>query len=86
MAYVTLYTYAQPFQELYINLLAVALLVDVLLLLMITSTEVNHYKIAKWLYYNVVLNIFRIYHLETIFLLMSISVGKLLQLMDRLLC
>ena len=86
MAYVTLYAYAQPFQELYINLLAVVLLVDVLLLLMITSTEVNHCKIAKWLDYNYVLNMFRIYHLETIFLLMSISVGKLLQLMDRLLC
>ena len=86
MAYVTLYTYAQPFQELYINLLAVVLLADVLLLLMITSTEVNHYRITKWLDYDVVLNMFRIYHLETIFLLMSISVGKLLQLMDRLLC
>ena len=60
MAYVTLYAYDQPFQELYINLLAVVLLVDILLLLMITSTEVNDYKIAKWVDYNVVLNIFRI--------------------------
>ena len=40
MANVALYAYAQPYQKLYINLLEVVMLVDVLLLLMITSTEV----------------------------------------------
>ena len=40
MGYVALYAYAQPYQKLYINLLEVIMLVDVLLLLMITSTEV----------------------------------------------
>ena len=44
MAYVTLYAYAQPYQIPYANLLAVVLLVDILLLLMIISTEVSHYK------------------------------------------
>ena len=44
MAYVTLYAYAQPYQIPHANLLAVVLLVDVLLLLMIISTKVNHYK------------------------------------------
>ena len=41
----------------YANLLAVVLLVDVLLLLMIISTEVSHYKssyIRKWIVYNFV--------------------------------
>ena len=41
MAYVTLYAYAQPYQIPYANLLAVVFLVDVLLLLMIISTEVS---------------------------------------------
>ena len=41
MAYVVLYAYAQPYEILYINLLEVVLLVDILLLLMISSTKVN---------------------------------------------
>ena len=40
MVYVALYAYAQPYQKLYINLLEVVILVDLSLLLMITSTEV----------------------------------------------
>ena len=40
MANVALYAYAQPYQKLYINLLEVVMLVDLSLLLMITSTEV----------------------------------------------
>ena len=40
IAYVGLYAYTRPYQKLYINLLEIVVLVDVLLLLMITSTEV----------------------------------------------
>ena len=44
IAYLGLYAYAQPYQKLYINLLEIVILVDVLLLLMITSTEVFVYS------------------------------------------
>ena len=40
MANVALYTYAKPYRKLYITLLEAIMLVDVLLLLMITSTKV----------------------------------------------
>ena len=40
MANGALYTYAKPYQKLYITLVEVIVLVDVLLLLMITSTKV----------------------------------------------
>lgn len=40
MAIVALYAYAQPYQKLYITLLEIIMLVDLSLLLMITSTEV----------------------------------------------
>ena len=37
---VALYAYAQPYKIMYINLMEVTMLVDMLLLLMITSTKV----------------------------------------------
>ena len=39
MANVALYAYAQPYRRLYINLLEIVVLVDLLLLLMITSAD-----------------------------------------------
>ena len=39
MANVALYAYAQPYRKLYINLLEIVVLVDLLLLLMITSAD-----------------------------------------------
>ena len=39
MANVALYVYAQPYRKLYINLLEIVVLVDLLLLLMITSAD-----------------------------------------------
>ena len=45
MAYVAVHAYAQPYQELYINLLEMVTLVDILLLLMITSTKVSVYEV-----------------------------------------
>ena len=39
MANVAVYAYAQPYGKLYINLLEIVMLVDLLLLLMITSAD-----------------------------------------------
>ena len=39
MANVAVYAYAQPYRKLYINLLEIVVLVDLLLLLMITSAD-----------------------------------------------
>ena len=47
MANVALYTYAKPYQKLYITLVEVIMLVDVLLLLMFTSTKVIVYNLLQ---------------------------------------
>ena len=84
MANVALYAYAQPYRKLYINLLEIVVLVDLLLLLMITSadSEVIYHCVIQCSYY---LNFTcRNLCLEVVTLLVSINVGELLQSVKKL--